>query len=193
VATQAVNLEDSRTVSQDVWEKLTLDVGCGANPKGDVNGDLFTGYTPHNISITIDPKKTKNFVNLDAQFLPFRDNVFTKTFSFHCLEHLKRPLIALKEMRRVTRGQIIIKVPCWHFYIHVIDFISVLKCFFGLPFVKTTKYFFDTLQYCFYLKGNPYDTHLWYIYFSNADNIKTNKKYGIPYEHEFTFFPKKQD
>jgi len=43
------------------------------------------------------------------------------------------------------------------------------------------------------LDGNPYSTHLWYIDFSNADGIKTNKKYGIPYEHEFTFYPKKQD
>jgi len=60
VATQAVKPEDSRRKSQDVLE-LTLDVGCGADPKGDVNGDLFTGYTPHNICITIDPKKAKNF------------------------------------------------------------------------------------------------------------------------------------
>jgi len=192
VATQAVNLEYSRTVSQDVLE-LTLDVGCGANPKGDVNGDLYTGYTPHNISITLNPKKAKNFVRLDAHFLPFKDKAFAKTFSFHCLEHLKRPLSALKEMRRVTKGHIIIKVPCWHFYIYLIDFISLFKCYFGLPFVKTTKYFFDTLRRCFCLNGNPYITHFWYIYFSNADDIKTNKKYGIPYEYKFTFYPKKQD
>jgi ubiquinone/menaquinone biosynthesis C-methylase UbiE len=175
-------------MSQDVWKNLTLDVGCGANPKGDVNGDLFIGYTPHNITISINPKKTKNFVKLDAHFLPFKDKAFVKTFSFHCLEHLEHPLSALKEMRRVTREHLIIKVPCWHFYIYVIDFISLFKCFFGLPLVKTTKYFFDTLKRCSCL-NETYSTHLWYVYFSNADDIKTTKKYVIPYEHEFTFLP----
>lgn len=171
-------------------EQLTLDVGCGASPKGDVNGDLFTGHTRHNNMITINPKKIKNFIKIDAQFLPFKDKVFKQAFSFHCLEHLEQPLFALTELGRVTNGKITIRVPCWHFYGYIIDVVSLFKCFFGVPFTKTTKQFVNKMKCIFFPHCKLNEAHLWYVYFNNADEINTYRKYGIPYEHEFIFHSK---
>jgi ubiquinone/menaquinone biosynthesis C-methylase UbiE len=68
-----------------------LDVGCGDRPKGDVNLDLFR-YG-----------KWKNLVIAEAQHLPFRDKVFIKVHSKHCLEHLENPLAFFREARRVLK------------------------------------------------------------------------------------------
>ena len=94
--------------------RLTLDVGCGSSPKGDVNCDLFIGRTPHirelNASI-INPKIIPNFVCCDAHFLPFRCKAFDEVISRHVLEHLKYPSQALTEMVRVATDEVIFIVP----------------------------------------------------------------------------------
>lgn len=69
-----------------------LDVGCGDVPKGDVNLDLFF-YV-----------KCQNFVIAEAHHLPFKNNVFEKVYSKHCLEHLKNPLKFFKETKRVLKN-----------------------------------------------------------------------------------------
>jgi SAM-dependent methyltransferase len=68
-----------------------LDVGCGDRPTGDVNLDLFF-YG-----------KWKNFVIAEAHHLPFKDNVFEKAYSKHCVEHLENPLKFFKEAKRVLK------------------------------------------------------------------------------------------
>ena len=68
-----------------------LDVGCGDRPKGDVNLDLF--YYG----------KWKNFIIAEAHHLPFKDKVFTKVYSKHCLEHLENPLKFFQEAKRVLK------------------------------------------------------------------------------------------
>jgi len=69
-----------------------LDVGCGNNPTGDVNLDLFC-YG-----------KCENFVVAEAHSLPFRNNTFNKIYSKHCLEHLENPLQFFKEAKRVLKN-----------------------------------------------------------------------------------------
>jgi SAM-dependent methyltransferase len=86
-----------------------LDVGCGATPKGDVNVDLF----PNDIKqcgVSWNPKNVKNFVLADAENLPFKDKSFEVLLAFHVLEHLKNPLKALHEWKRVA-DVVTIKVP----------------------------------------------------------------------------------
>jgi len=69
-----------------------LDVGCGDNPKGDVNVDLFF-YV-----------QCKNFIAADAHYLPFKNGVFERVYSKHCLEHLESPLRFFEEAKRVLRN-----------------------------------------------------------------------------------------
>ena len=85
-----------------------LDVGSGANPKGDVNCDLYIGRKKHAFYKV---RKAKNFIRCDAHHLPFRDNAFNIVHSSHLLEHLKHPAQALEEMKRVTKKTVYLQVP----------------------------------------------------------------------------------
>jgi len=85
-----------------------LDVGSGANPKGDVNCDLYIGEKTHPFYKV---RKAKNFIRCDAHNLPFRDNTFSIVHSSHLLEHLKHPAQALEEMKKVTKKTVYLQVP----------------------------------------------------------------------------------
>jgi len=95
-----------------------LDVGCGANPTGTVNCDLFPGDSEHRLKSLI-PKDMPNFILCDAQHLPFRDNSFETVFSKYALEHVGQkpqatnqgPFYMLKEMVRVSKRTIDVRVP----------------------------------------------------------------------------------
>jgi len=77
-----------------------------------VNCDLYLGKTPHRSDQSrITPQKVRNFVKCDAQYLPFRNNVFIETTCFHGLEHVMNPAQALKELIRVTRKRVYVEVP----------------------------------------------------------------------------------
>lgn len=90
---------------------VTLDVGCGDRPRGDVNVDLSVS-TVHPINLANRP----NFVRSDAYHLPFADNSFEIVRASHILEHCIHPFEVLKELHRVSNFKIIIKVPsCLHF------------------------------------------------------------------------------
>jgi len=87
----------------------TLDIGCGPNPEGTVNLDLFQGWSPHTIG-TINGRHIPCFVQGDAQHLPFRDKAFNTVLITHVLEHLPDTDRALREIRRVSH-RAIIRVP----------------------------------------------------------------------------------
>lgn len=90
---------------------LSLDVGCGSNPKGDVNCDLYVGKTFHSFQF-INPRTIPNFVRCDVNALPFKENSFGECFCFAVLEHKGvKPIKVIKEMVRVTNGTIYIRVP----------------------------------------------------------------------------------
>jgi ubiquinone/menaquinone biosynthesis C-methylase UbiE len=97
---------------------MIIDVGCGHNPIGDVNVDLFVEATPHRSGDQskcddkrLDTKGIPNFVMADACHLPFKDNVFNVVFSSHTIEHVNDPFLMLKEMARISKRRIIIKCP----------------------------------------------------------------------------------
>lgn len=75
---------------------ISLNVGCGSFPSGDVNVDLVRDF----------------FVDVvcDAHFLPFRDSVFGRVVCDNVLEHCKNPLKVVWEMYRVG-GILEIYVP----------------------------------------------------------------------------------
>jgi ubiquinone/menaquinone biosynthesis C-methylase UbiE len=93
---------------------LTLDVGCGYFPQGDVNVDVDIKTSFHHrghILTREKAKKISNFVLADAEHLPFRDNSFYKSTCFHTIEHLKNPLKCLRELIRVTKCMVTVKCP----------------------------------------------------------------------------------
>jgi len=124
-----------------------LDVGCGTNPKGDVNIDYRVGLT---FETTRDPKgdyldtkRIENFVKGDVLHLPFKPNSFEEVYSSHVIEHVRNPYKLLKEMIRVSKKTIEIKCP--HRYGrfakgHIVKGTRVHKHFFSLTwFNKTIK------------------------------------------------------
>lgn len=101
--------------------KVSLDVGCGWNPKGTVNVDLFLHrtianreaeqqrYRNHKI---YDKKHIANLVCADCHHLPFRDHTFQTVYCSHLLEHVG--VDANKtclEMLRVANGKLVLQVP----------------------------------------------------------------------------------
>lgn len=95
---------------------LVLDVGCGDHPRGTVNCDLNLGHTLQGsdqtkTGIVINPHAIPNFVRCEATHLPFRGGVFDRALSFHLIEHLPYPPALLRELFRVSRGEVEIRCP----------------------------------------------------------------------------------
>jgi len=82
----------------NVVSGLKLDIGCGGgvkfrpHPRGDINCDI-------NIPLSTIP----NFIRCDADFLPFKPDIFDRVSMYEVLEHLASPLNALIEARRVLQ------------------------------------------------------------------------------------------
>lgn len=88
-----------------------LDVGCGPNPKGSVNCDMFKDFTPE---WNLDRKVRvcgDNLVCCIGEYLPFKDNAFELVWSSHVIEHCTRPSLFLKELIRVSNSKVIVKCP----------------------------------------------------------------------------------
>lgn len=90
---------------------FVLDVGCGRDPRGDVNIDIYrpAEMNPHTEKPPI--RYVPNFILADAHYLPFRAKVFDRVLCYEVLEHLRNPWKALKEMVRVCREEVEITTP----------------------------------------------------------------------------------
>ncbi len=80
----------------------SLNVGCGADPWGDVRVDVTFSF------LTMSCKPT---VLADAHFLPFKDGSFKSVKASHVLEHLKSPSKAIDEILRVSTCDVILSFP----------------------------------------------------------------------------------
>jgi len=80
---------------------MHLDVGCEFELRGDVNVDLAIPKFLFN----------KEFVNADAEYLPFKDDAFEEVTCFHVIEHVENPYMLLRELLRVTKNKLIITCP----------------------------------------------------------------------------------
>ncbi len=87
---------------------MILDVGCGDNPRGDVNVDLYRESPQVRERETV---KTGVNVIADGCFLPFRDRVFSKVYSVASIEHSEKPLVFLRELIRVCCETVFIMCP----------------------------------------------------------------------------------
>lgn len=100
--------------------KESLDIGCGHDPKGTVNIDLFVKATKHRSGNQNELEDTalvyqdiSNLIRADACHLPFRSNCFQKVFSRQTIEHVPTPALMVKEMVRVCapHGRIYLNFP----------------------------------------------------------------------------------
>jgi len=90
---------------------LRLDVGCGPNPRGDVNCDCFKDYTPEWNPTKKVKIKGENFVCCSGEYLPFQNEVFDLVVSIHVIEHTIQPHLFLKEMLRVSKSKVLLRCP----------------------------------------------------------------------------------
>lgn len=81
---------------------MRLNVGCGADPWGDIRLDVAIQYFGR--------KSTLNILG-DAHHLPFRDKVFSESRMNDVLEHLSSWKHGLKEICRVTKNRIELRFP----------------------------------------------------------------------------------
>ena len=78
----------------------SLDVGCGNRSIAEFNLDLSKPSVNH-----------ENFILGDAQYLPFKDNIFHKVYCYHVIEHVYDPYKLLEELIRVSRSIVEIRCP----------------------------------------------------------------------------------
>lgn len=92
---------------------MKLDVGCGNNPKGDINCDLYVKDKLNHRNLgagnMLHLKRIPNFVLCDARYLPFKDLAFSDVYCAQVIEHLPEPLELLKELCRVCAFQLIVE------------------------------------------------------------------------------------
>ncbi len=100
--------------------QTVLDVGCGegifsllAAKRGAIVTATDISY-PNILAaqtLAAEHGERVQFVQSDAEALPFHDNSFDVVVSMHVLEHLAHPAHGLGEIRRVTRDVAIISMP----------------------------------------------------------------------------------
>ncbi len=102
---------------EKVCFKNFLELGCGSHPLAEE--DLFSNSNGICSDIRIPDSEILNhfkkpFIQLNIEKLPFKSNCFDAVFMNCLLVHLNNPVIALQELRRVTKpgGVILAVVPC---------------------------------------------------------------------------------
>lgn len=88
---------------------MILDVGCGGNPRGDVNCDLL--IKDSHSSWDQNPSWIPNFVKADVRYLPFKSRGFDVVYCSHVLEHLEDPGQGLDELKRVSQKTVAVILP----------------------------------------------------------------------------------
>lgn len=85
---------------------MILNLGCGGNPR------LHNRLLGSNIiNYDLNPKASWLDIRGDAHCLPFDSDTFRHTLAFHVIEHCNNPLLVSQELRRVTHGKVVFKVP----------------------------------------------------------------------------------
>jgi len=133
---------------------LVLDVGCGLNPRGDVNTDPYLESTHRRRGRG--PTLKGNIIQAKAESMPmFTDRQFPVVRCHQVLEHIEDWKQALREMWRVCDKHLIVEVPSRYWLkfpnvhrskVHISNFdADVFKK--AIPSVLGTRDFEVTTQY----------------------------------------------
>jgi len=76
-------------------EKLVLDIGCGENPRGNINIDC---YIPN--------KPPVNFILANAEFLPFKNDSVDIVISNYSVEHTVNPAIFIQNIYAIAKEKV---------------------------------------------------------------------------------------
>ncbi len=97
-----------------------VDIGCG-------KGYLLKGLAGKGLALTgCDIVKTSDateykFVKSNIYNLPFSDGEFDIVICAHTLEHIVEIEKAIAELKRITKEQLIIVVPCQRYFYYTLD------------------------------------------------------------------------
>lgn len=98
-------------LSEISFEKddLFLDNGCGTGLFMNIVENSIVGIDQSYMLLKgairrTKDKKKKYLVQGDTDYLPFRDKVFQKSFSFTVIQNISKPFKTLSEIKRVTTG-----------------------------------------------------------------------------------------
>jgi SAM-dependent methyltransferase len=104
----------------DPESKSLLDVGCGRGywlSRCAGRGMALTGC---DIAPSVDLASVA-YCQGSAERLPFADNTFDVVTCFHVLEHLRNFRVAVSELKRVARRQLMLMVPCQRYFKYTLD------------------------------------------------------------------------
>lgn len=121
-------LEDRKELLRELNGKI-LDIGCNKGYFHSLmNGDVY------GIDIEVTNYRDK-VINADAQYMPFKNNVFDTVFAGEVIEHIPDPYLFLQEVKRVLKinGKFILTTP----NMHSLDFFY--KNIFGIKNVSNTS------------------------------------------------------
>jgi len=109
----SLNVECIHATIKSVIGQKVLEVGCG---NAFLAKKLSKRYSLTGVDILVDTSTRREnghiqFINANAEHLPFGKNSFDTTICTHTLEHVLNFEKAVAELRRVTRKRLIIVVP----------------------------------------------------------------------------------
>ena len=84
---------------------MILEIGTGKT-----NKNTFLNHE-NVIHVDLDPECHHLETLCDTHKLPFKNNMFNTVYCAHVLEHCINPYRVLNEMRRVSKNNVIIKIP----------------------------------------------------------------------------------
>lgn len=100
------------SITTDIKCSNILDVGCASGTFTNNISNVFpkakmTGIDVYSSAIEYGKKKYPhiNFMLADAHNIPFKDKTFDLVICYETIEHLIRPIEALKEIRRVLKNK----------------------------------------------------------------------------------------
>lgn len=111
-------------IQKELFSGVVLEAGCGSGYLcGIINTPerTVTGYDIQISQETIEKHKTVSFVEGEIEELPFVDNQFDAVVCTHTLEHVRNLPLALAQLRRVAKKQLVIVVPCQRPYKYTFD------------------------------------------------------------------------
>ena len=108
-----INLRCLAKLNTEMAGKIVLDAGCGTGKLAETNSYteyIGVDFVEHKLWNSMKTDST-SFREMSVETLDFAENTFDLVICAHVLEHVRRPLEVLIELRRVTKSQAVVILP----------------------------------------------------------------------------------